>query len=183
MKNLFKLTGILALAAVLVSCEDLKSLADVNFNTELQTDLNIDVADQAMKSTPAGYYYSDSTSLDPTSDPEVNKYVSNIKGYAIDSIKITVTQVTAGDVKILSGSIFSIYDDADRADWTLNADFDVDLGNSIILGNDNGQWATVQTILGRNSEFTLSSTGYSSVNDITIVLKALINAEVTANPL
>ena len=54
---------------------------------------------------------------------------------------------------------------------------------SYTLGNDNGEWGTVNTILKKNGEFTLSSAGSSNSNNVTIKLKLSIGAVVTANPL
>jgi hypothetical protein len=83
----------------------------------------------------------------------------------------------------LQGTFFKIADATDNTKWVLTEDFDVVVGNSYTLGNDNGEWAVVQRILGRNAEFTVTSEGSATENNITIIMKVSIGAKVTANPL
>lgn len=166
-----------------VSCEAIKSIADVEFGTNVETDLNINVADQAKKSGLMPYTYDTSAVLDPTSDPEVKKYVDNIKNYQVTSITATITEVSEPGIILLADTWFMLSDLSDKVTWTLAKDFNATVDNSYTLGNDNGEWGTVNTILGRNQEFTLSSAGSSNTNNVTIKMKLSIGATVTANPL
>jgi hypothetical protein len=182
MKTTIQSLVMLCIVAGLVSCEKIKNLADVEFDTTMDTNLNIAV-DQPMKSTLAGYTYEASATLDPTSDPEVKKYADKIKKYDITSLTAKVISVSKENVKLLQGTFFKIADATDNTKWVLTEDFDVVVGNSYTLGNDNGEWAVVQRILGRNAEFTVTSEGSATENNITIIMKVSIGAKVTANPL
>lgn len=183
MKTTIKSLLILAAIAALFSCESIKELADVEFDTTVSNDLNIKVDDSELKSAIPAYSFDTSAVLDPTSDPEVKKYADKIKKYQVTSIKATVSSVSKENVKLMQGTWFKIHDASDEAMWTLPGDFDVVVNNSYTLGNENGQWDAVQRILGRNASFTVSTEGHANTNHITIVLDISIGATVTANPL
>jgi len=183
MKTTIKLLSLLMVMAGFVSCESIKSLADVEFETNVNTDLDIKVADQAKKSAQPPYDWDTSAVLNPTLDPEVKKYVDKIQRYEVNSITATVTWVSGPDIKLLADTWFMLSDDTDHVTWTLPENFNATVNNSYTLGNDNNEWTIVNRILGRNAEFTLSSAGESNQNNVTVVLKLSIGAIVTANPL
>jgi hypothetical protein len=179
MKSKIKVFTILLVFAGLMGCE----LFNVDFDTDLSSDLNINVQDSGTKSSIDAYGYTASTTLDPLSDKEVKKYKDKIEDYNVKSLTATVTYVSKPDVKLLAGTFFEIYDSKDKARWTLSSDFDVTEGAEYTLDNSDGQWGTVRTILKRNSVFTVASEGSANTNHITIVFKVTIGTTVTANPL
>jgi hypothetical protein len=179
MKSKIKSLFILLAFASLMGCE----LLNVDFDTELSSDLNINVQDSGTKSSINGYSYTASTTLDPLSDKEVKKYKDKIEDYNVKSLTATVTYVSKPDVKLLAGTFFEIYDSKDKARWTLSSDFDVTEGAEYTLDNSDGKWKTVRNILKRNSVFTIASEGAANTNNITIIFKVSIDATVTANPL
>lgn len=183
MKTTIQSLIMLCILAGMISCESIKELADVEFDTTMSADLDINVAEESLKGNVLSYGYYAQDTIDPTSDPEIKKYVEKIKKYEVTSITVVVTKVSEADVKLLQGTWFKIADKTDNAVWTLPGDFDVVIGNSYTLDNDNGQWESVQRILGRNAEFIVSSEGKANKNNITITLKTSIGATVTANPL
>jgi len=183
MKTTLKISALLLLVVGVVSCESIKSLADVEFDTDVQTNLNLVSEGAAMKSSLVNYGFGGSATLNPTNDPEVQKYVDKIKDYTVKSITLTVTAVSEPGVKLLKDSYFKIHDTADEVTWTLDADFDVEVGNSYTLSNTTGDYATVQKILRKNSTSTVSGEGYTNTSDVTIVLDTKIEATITANPL
>ncbi len=182
MKTTIQALFLAVAVAGMMSCEKLKSVADVEFDTAMSTDLDIAV-EQATKSTPAGYSYTAEATIDPTSDPEVKKYADKIKKYQVTSLKVVVTGVSESGVTLGQGTWFRISDKSNSAQWVLPGDFDVTVGKSYTLGNENGQWDNVQQILGRNAEFDVASEGTANKNNITIKLEVSIGAKVTANPL
>jgi hypothetical protein len=179
MKSKIKIFFILLVFAGLMGCE----LLNVDFDTELSSDLNINVQDSGTKSSINEYGYTASTTLDPLSDKEVKKYKDKIEDYDVKSLTATVTYVSKPDVKLLAGTFFEMYDSKDKARWTLTSDFDVTVGAEYTLDNSEGQWDTLRTILKRNSVFTIASEGAANTNNITIVFKVNIGVTVTANPL
>ena len=183
MKTTLNLLALLLIAGSFVSCENIKSLADVDFDTTVQTDLNLTSGSTAMKSSLANYSFSGSATLNPTNDPEVQKYIDNIKDYTVNSITLTVTAVSEPGVQLLKDSYFKLYDTEDEVTWPLDADFDVEVGNSYTLSNNTGDYVTVQKILRKNSTSTISGEGYTNTSEATITLDARIEATITANPL
>jgi hypothetical protein len=179
MKSKIWLFGVLLFFAGLMSCE----LLNVDFDTEMDSDLNINVQDSGNKSSLSGYSYTASSTLDPLSDEEVRKYKDKIEDYKVKSLTATVISVSQPNVKLMAGTFFEISDSEDNVRWTMDSDFSVEPGAGYTLGNTDGEWETVRKILSRNSVFTIASEGEASTNNITIVFEVSIGATVTANPL
>jgi hypothetical protein len=179
MNSTIKILFTVLLFTGLMSCE----LLDVEFDTNLSSDLNINVEDTGTKSGINGYGYTASTTLDPLSDEDIKEYKDKIDDYSLNSLTATVISVSKPDVKLMAGTFFEIYDSEDNARWTLASDFDVEVGAEYTLDNTEGQWGTVRDILKRNSVFTIASAGEASANNVTIVFEVSIGATVTANPL
>jgi hypothetical protein len=179
MKPIIKGVFFLLSLTVLMSCE----LLNVDFDTDLSSDLNINVEDSGTKSSMNGYSYTASTTLDPLSDKEVEKYKDKIENYDVNSLTATVLSVSKPDVKLLTGTFFEIYDSKDNARWTFSSDFDVEPGAQYTLDDTDGQWEIMRKILKRNSVFTIASEGEANTNNITIVFEVSIGATVTANPI
>lgn len=166
-------------AGFTAACE----LLNVDFDTEMSSDLNINVQDSETKNSINSFSYTASTTLDPLSDEDVKKYKDKIEDYDVTSLTATVLSVSKPDVTLLAGTFFEIYDSKDNARWTLTSDFDVEPGAVYTLDNTDGKWDTVRNILKRNAVFTLASEGSANTNNITIVFEVSIGATVTANPL
>ncbi len=171
------------LLAFLAGCEAIKDLTNVEFDTDLSTDLNINVEDAQLKSNVLSYSFSATSVLDPLSDPEVRKYKEKIEKYDVNSLIITVKSVSQSNVKLLTGTYFKVFDLNDTALWTLDSDFDVIPEAVYTLDNSDGNWEKVRSILKRNAVFTVTTEGESSTNNITIVMELSIGATITANPL
>jgi hypothetical protein len=179
MKSQIKVLAFLSFFSGLTGCE----LLNVDFDTELSSDLNIDVQDSELKSNINAFTYTASTTLDPLSDEDVKKYKDKIENYDVTSLTATVISVSKPDVKLLTGTFFEIYDSDDNVRWTLSSDFTVEPGAEYTLDNTEGEWNTVRRILKRNSVFTVASEGSANVNNVTVVFEISIGATVTANPL
>jgi len=179
MKSTIKSTFALLFFTGLMSCE----LLNVDFDTDLSSDLNINVEDSGTKSSINAYGYTASTTLDPLSDEDVKEYKDKIEDYDVKSLTATVLSVSKPDVKLLAGTYFEIYDSEDNVRWTFTSDFIVVPGAEYTLDNSDGKWETVRNILKRNAVFTVASVGEANTNNITIVFEVSIGATVTANPL
>lgn len=179
MKPTIKGVFIVLSVAGLMGCE----LLNVDFDTDLSSDLNINVDDSGTKSSINAYGYTASTTLDPLSDEEVKKYKDKIENYNVNSLTATVLSVSKPNVKLLAGTFIEIYDSKDNARWTFSSDFNVEPGAEYVLDNSDGKWEAVRKILKRNAVFTIASAGDANTNDITIVFEVSIGATVTANPL
>ena len=182
MKTLTRISVILFLFGTLFSsCEKIKSLADVKFDSELNADLNVNIPNYDVKSAILeGFEFSESVTVDPRSDSEIDKYFDKLKSFAVQKVTGTVKSVSA-PVKIIIGTI-SITSGTTVASWTIT-DFNVETGAQIVLDNGAGQWDKVNKILDGKSEFTAKIEGTADTSGVTFVLNVVINVRVTANPL
>jgi hypothetical protein len=183
MKKLIKISPMFLILAFLAGCEKIKDLTNVEFDTDMSTDLNINVADASSKSSLLSYSFSDASTLDPLEDSEVKKYKEKIEDYDVNSLTATVISVSKPEVALLEGTYFQVFDSKDTATWTLDAPFYVVSDAVYTLDNTNGNWDKVRKILKRNSVFTVAAAGESSTDNVTIVFEVSIGATVTANPL
>jgi len=177
MKTTIRLLGLLVIMACLYSCDAL----DVEFDTTVSGDL--DLTSSPMKSELDTYTFSGSETMNATDDPEVEKYADKIKDYRVNSITAEVTSVSEPGVVLLKDSYFKINDVHDDVMWPLDADFNVEVGNKYVFSNATGDFETVQTILSRNSTFTISGEGFTYTPSVMITLNAELDLTITASPL
>ena len=165
-------------ALVFSGCKKIGDALDVTFNATFKTDLNIDI--------PAGTsardigVFDETESIDPLTDENVKKYQDLIKGVEVDGITVTVTSISK-DV-VLTNLRFSVKGDNGEAIWEI-ASLPVTQGTKHILGNDSGQWDTVNSILEMKKVFTVSASGQSSEDDVEFTFEYVINTKITANAL
>jgi hypothetical protein len=162
---------------MLMSCDKVSDLNTVNFDADFSADLNCETSPAAIRTLIPTF--SSSAVINPTSDPNVNIYLNNIKGYEIVSIKATVTSMSQENVTITT-STFNIHNFQSTAEWTIANEL-LTVGKVITLGNENGQMTTVSQILKDGQEFTVMITGEADFNDVTFTLKVDIETKVTAN--
>jgi hypothetical protein len=180
MKNVFKLASIILLTSlVFVSCNKVKSLADVTFDTTFTADLDCVVPPASAREIDGTF--SSSAVINPASDPDVAQYLDNIIGYDILSMTGTITSISADNVT-LSSSTASVYNASNNASWQFT-DVPLTVGATLNFGNENGQWSTVDQILMTGQEFTVSLEGETNEDDVTFTVQLAIETQVTANPL
>ena len=180
MKNLFKIVGVVFIASlILVSCNKVKSLADVKFDAKFTADLDCVVPPSSLREIDATF--SQSEVIDPTSNPDVAEYIDNIVGYEINSITATITSVSVDNTNLLTGTA-SVFNNSSNASWQFS-NVSLVVGNSVTLGNENGQWNTVDQILMTGQPFTVMVSGETDEDNFTFTVQIVIDTEITANPL
>ncbi len=183
MKKILNFTLMLLLAIGLSSCDKLKNLADIEFDTTLSGNLNILVEEPGTKSALVSYSFSANTNINPLDDDNVAKYIDNIKDWSVNGITARVVSVNKPNVVFLSGTFFKVSNNTHSAQWTLPVDFSVVENAQFSLDNSGGAWDAVRQILLKNSAFNIMVDGECTENDVTVVIKLSIGAKVTANPL
>lgn len=179
MKNILKIFSVLIFSMlILSSCEKIKSVADVKFDTSLSANLDVVVPPASVRSIDGTF--NESETIDPTSDPDIAEYLNNIQSYSIQSISAKIVAISK-DVT-LTNTTLSCFNGTQNASWTY-ANLPITLNTEVELDNTNGQWNTVNSILMTNQVFTVSASGTTSEDDVTFTIEVTINAEVTANPL
>ncbi len=169
------------IGATFSSCDEIESLADINFTSQLSADLNVDIPAQEFKSAEmAAISFSEQTTIDPQADSNIEKYFDNLKSFDVQNVTGTVKSVSA-PVKILSGTI-SVIGGSRTASWTIT-NFDVVNGASVTLDNSAGQWDTINKILDNKQTFTARIEGTVDRDDVSFTISILIKIKVVANPL
>lgn len=182
MRNLIQVALLVILTASLSSCEKIKGLFDVEFETTLSGDLDIEVQESAMKST-ASHKFEKSAEVDPFANDDIAEYEDNIKDFAVDGVLVKVTYVSKKNVVFYKGTKFSIWDDEGGVDWTMENDWPIEQGTELTLEDLSKVYLEVEKILNKKKAFNVGVDGLSSETGVFITLRIGIDTKVTANPL
>jgi len=174
------LFALLAVSLIVGACNKVKDLADVTFDAEFKVDLNCEVPPGSLKSGIDGAFAASMT-IDPLSDPTVEKYIDKIKNWEVTGLTGEILSVSKEGVNLL-GADLEVFSANHSTVWHIPATALV-VGQKITLDNGNGQWDTIDTILGENKVFTVSVNGTTDQDDVTFVIRVIIKTRVTANPL
>jgi hypothetical protein len=181
MRNLVKISLLIMLTAGLSSCEKIKSIFDVDFDTTLSGNLDIDIQD-ALKSTNS-YTFKKTATVNPLDDEDIAEYIDNIKEFAVNEVIVEVLYVSAGNVVFKKGTTFSVFDNNSKVTWTLGSDWDVTEGTQLTLEDVGDVYKAVVDILDKKGSFSVGAEGESSETGVFVTLKIGIDTKVTANPL
>ncbi len=183
MKNLMKIGLLLALVVSISSCEKVKGLFDIDFDTTFKGDLEIEIPESELKSAEFHEFHS-TVEVKIEDYDDIVEYGENIREINVDSILATVKDVNKDDVVFSKGTTFSIYDTEDKATWELENDWDIVVGTKITLGDiGTEKYNTVKRILEKQKAFTISGDGYCTQKGVSITIRLSINTTVVANPL
>lgn len=164
------------------SCEKIGSLFDVEFDTDLQGDLDVAVQEQVKKSV-AAYGFEASATVDPLSDDDIKEYVDNIKSFDVNDVIVEVLSVNKDEVVFKSGTYFYVADGSSEVRWTLGNDWTVTEGTQITLEDAGDLYAAVAEMLDKKGAFTVGTAGECSDTDVFVTLRIGIDTHVTAKPL
>jgi len=183
MKNLMKIGFVLALIASVSSCEKVKGLFDVDFDTTFSGELDIEIPESSLKS--AEYHeFTSETDIDPLDDEDIAEYYDNIEEINVNTILATVVGVNKNDVVFKSGTFFQILDEADTATFTVQEDWPIVQGTSLTLGElGTDNYEKVELIVNRKKQFTIRAEGECTQKGVEITIDLGIRTTVIANPL
>lgn len=177
-----KIVLLVTLTAGLSSCEKIKSIFDVEFDTTLSGDIDIDIEESALKSTNS-YKFQKWADVDPLDDDDIAEYIDNIKDFAVNGVIAKVIYVDKANVLFKSGTTFHISDNIDKVSWTLGSDWAVEEGQELPLKDGAGVYEAVANILKKKSAFKIGAEGVCSETNVSITLRIGIDTKVTASPL
>lgn len=160
----------------LTSCEKVDDLNTVNFDADFSGDLDCSTVGKSARIAPS---FGGSVEIVPTEDPNVNIYLNNIQKYDIQSVKATVTSMSQENVTVTT-SYLLIKNFQYQAQWDWQNEL-LTTGKTITLGNEDGQWDTVSSILKDGQEFTILITGEADFSGVTFTIKVKIETKVEAN--
>lgn len=177
MKKISSLLHAAMIASILlISCDKVDDLNTVDFDANFSADLNCNVP--ASTKSVLNPTFSASAIINPTDDPNVNLYLSNIEGYEIKSVKGTIISLSQENVTIVSADLI-IKNFQHTAQWLFQNQL-LNVGTVITLANDNGQWNTVGQILKDGQEVTILVTGETDFAGVTFTIKVDIETHATA---
>lgn len=160
-------------------CEKIKSLLDVEFDANYNVDINITVPAPGSVKAVQGSFEGNAT-IDPTSNPDVSKYLNLIKSWHVNELTGTFKNVSKD--AILQTGTLSFSSDAGTASWTVT-NVQIKDGSSFTLDNANGQWDNLDKILSAKKEFNVHFSGTTDKDDFTFTLSVEVHSTITANPL
>ena len=178
MKIKIVLFAVLATVLMMGACKTVEDLNEVNFDADFKADLNCVVPPASLKSDINGAF-SASETIDPLSDPDVEKYIEHIKSWNVASITAEIISVSKEGANLLNAEV-KVFSDEYKAVWNIPA-IPVAVGQKTTLDNGNGQWDAVNNILGEKKVFTVSVNGATDEDDITFTVRVTIKTKVTAN--
>lgn len=181
MKRFLTTVLIATLMIVNFSCDEVKELADIDFSTTIVKTLPVNVASTSEMTT--------SILLDATSDPEIAKYINNIKGYEITNLQFAIenyqTSLSAevyftGNLGFGSksstqpGSTCAV-SDLPVTHWAGTGNFKIDACTDLI--ND------ISAALTSENAVKIYMTGTFTKAPLSFDLKVTADVKVTASPL
>lgn len=176
--TLFTIT--LFMLVFISSCDKLKSLADVEFDANFESQMDIPIQPTALKSLPGTF--NKSVTIDPLSNADFLKYKEKIKNISIIGATIEVTELTPTPITV-NGTLTASDTQTPpslSASWPINNEV-LTVGKKITLSNS--QFATLQQIFNLKTPFTVTFAGQSSESQGTIKVKVTYKTKVKANPL
>jgi hypothetical protein len=177
MKKISVFLSLMIVASIiLTSCDKVNDLNTKTFDAAFSGNLDCSTAGQ--KSSLLVPTFGASTVIVPTEDPNVNLYLNNIQKYEIQNVNGTITSMSQENVTIITAYLM-IYNFQDTATWNLQNEL-LTTGKTLTLGNDDGQWDTVSSILKDGQEFTILVTGESDFSGVTFTIDVEIETKVTA---
>ena len=151
-------------------------------------ELDIVVEDQAIKSTLSHPLTADAT-INMLDNDDVHEHQDKIDAFVLNSLVAKALEIEQlhpelGDVVIEAGTVFSIWNDDDYAEWELTEDWTIFEESELdlaILGTD--KFDTVEGILLTMDPFTISVDGTCNQGGASIVIELRLGTTITANPL
>ncbi len=174
--------AVIALGLFFVGCSKLKQLApDITLHPSFPVDLQVTIPPAtSIMSANSTYTFSDSVTIDPTTDTLVAKYESYIKSWTVDSVTGIFTDVST-PVNLTNVSL-QIKTGTDTFGWQA-ASLSIDNGTNLVLDNSQGQLDKLGQVLNGKQSFKVVLSGTSDQDNVHFTLSVKINTTLVANPL
>ena len=163
------------------SCDEVKELADIDFNSTVVKTLPVNANSTSGMST--------SILLDATADPEIAKYINNIKGYEITKLQFAIENYKADteDEIYFTGDLGFGNKNSTQPSSTCSVS---DLPVTHWANTGNFEIAACTNLLNKLSEVLKSDnaakifmTGEFTKAPVSFDLKVTVDVKVTASPL
>jgi hypothetical protein len=178
MRNGVNILLMVMLSAGLTSCEKVRSLFDIEVDTTIEGDLNIDV-DATEKKSTASFGFNESITVEVLND-DLYEYEDQIKDFVVSGVTATVESISESGVELLAGTKFTISNANYTVVWTLGSAWPISVGTSLNL-EDAGLWDMVEDILNDKIPFTMSAVGESNKGGVSALIRLGVETTVTVN--
>lgn len=163
------------------SCDDIKDLADIEFDATLSTDNMTLTPPYEKNSTFEGYDFNVSNKINPSDDTEIKKYLDKIKDWDINSMEIEIISVSEPNTFLTSGTFVEMKSiSGTTANLSFTEDTPITAGMKYTIPPS--AFNSVEQILNDKEEFDVTFDGGLN-NNATVVLRVHIDVTITANPL
>ncbi len=169
------LSTVLMIGVLFSGCNKAKELLDLKFKVNYDTDLTVSVPEGSRNLT-----FNKKLTVDPVSNPTVEKYIDKIKDIEILELSAEVTSISK-NIILVTGQL-DIYNDTRSTGWSFE-NVEIKKGAKFDLNNDNGQWDVLSDILMDQEVFTEEMTGEVDQGGVTFSLKIKMRTKITVNPL
>ena len=186
MKSLIKLgVMIFFISIVNTGCEKIKDLADVSFDANFDTEMDVDVKPTAQKSGLEMGSFSETAEIDPNTNEDFKTYASKIKEIKITKVTFEIVEITnAPNNTVQLGSATLSVDKTGytSAKWVESAQA-LTVGTKFEYSTLDTQFTNLQNILNSKEVFTVNFYGTADPVDASFKVKVSINSTIVANPL
>lgn len=166
--------------AFLSSCEKLKSLADVEFDANFESELNVPIQPTSLKSTQGSFNKTET--IDPLSNAEFQKYQNKIKNINVTQAEITILEPNPSSIVVSSATLSAMMTNMPTASWSISNETLTD-GKKIILDNNQQQFDKLRAIINEKKPFDVNLQGVANVDQGSFKVKVKFKTRVKANPL
>lgn len=156
-------------------CSAIQDALKVEFETDFTIDLPISMMDPEVKMGP--YPFDVSRTLDLSGDESLTDYIDRIRSIELTQIVSTVTDLSEA-IQLINATL-TVTGNGETAEWTFN-NLDITNGTILSLANDNGQLATISSILSSMGVVTVRFQGMSNTTGVEYTLSNVLSTLVTA---
>lgn len=159
------------------SCNAVKNLADVNFDTIVAVPFVINETTV----NPGGKTYTDTESLNLNTDADVAKYASNIKGLTVNKVTYTIFGANPATVLFTNGTLNIV-----TSGTTIATASSISLSNTSeteLTANAAGLTELVSKLLAGSEQQQIQLQGTLSATPVAFTMEVKFYVTVKANPL
>ncbi len=164
------------------SCEMIKGWFDVEFETTLSGDLNINIEESEKKSTNE-YFFQSLGTVNPLDDEQIAEYKDHIREIEVTRITAEVIDLNMDSVVFMEGTTFSIVSGSNITEWSLGNDWTIVDTTEIWLVDNDGAYGQVEDMVAAQEEFNVGVTGVSKEAGAFLTMQIVIETLIAAEPI
>ncbi|MFA6127951.1 MAG: hypothetical protein WC699_11640 [Bacteroidales bacterium] len=175
MKKRILSISLLSFVLILSSCQKIKDLLTVKVDTDFTVNLPVTIGTSPLKST-LGTFNSTET-FDPLSNADLATYKENIKGFDLNSMTGTVSELS--EEVTLTDATLVVSTSLNSTQWHFT-NLQITNGTVIQFDDAAGQWTKVNDILEEQTEITVNLSGTANKTNVTFTLAVTLGVQVSA---